>query len=74
MTLEAWGGGVGTQLLLGVQDHARELGRHTLELWVLHDNERAIRVYQRSGWVGTSEMKQDASSGRREQRFVQHIR
>jgi RimJ/RimL family protein N-acetyltransferase len=70
----AWGGGVGTQLLLGVQDHARVLGRNTLELWVLHDNERAIRVYQRSGWVGTGELKQDSSSGRREQRFVRHIR
>jgi RimJ/RimL family protein N-acetyltransferase len=71
---KAWGGGVGTQLLLGVQDHARELGRNTLELWVLHDNERAIRVYQRSGWVDTGEVKQDASSGRRERRFVRHIR
>jgi ribosomal protein S18 acetylase RimI-like enzyme len=50
---DAWCSGVGTRLLLMAEDHAREIGRETLELWVINDNERAIRVYERSGWVGT---------------------
>jgi ribosomal protein S18 acetylase RimI-like enzyme len=67
---DAWGTGVGSRLLLGVVDHAREIGRETLELWVINDNERAIRVYERSGWVGTGEVKRVPSSGRLERRFL----
>jgi ribosomal protein S18 acetylase RimI-like enzyme len=70
---EAWGSGVGTRLLLSVEDHAREIGRETLELWVINDNERAIRVYRRSGWVGTEEVQRDTSSGRLERRFIRHL-
>jgi len=70
---DAWGSGVGTRLLLSADDHAREIGRETLELWVINDNERAIRVYERSGWVGTEEVERDTSSGRLERRFVRHI-
>ena len=69
-----WGGGVGSHLLLIAEKHAREIGRETLELWVIDDNERAIRVYERSGWVGTEEVKRDMSSGRLERRFLRHIR
>lgn len=71
---DAWGGGVGSRLLLSVDEHARELGRDTLELWVINDNERAIRVYERSGWVGTEEVQRDASSGRLERRFLKDVR
>ncbi|TWP47995.1 GNAT family N-acetyltransferase [Lentzea tibetensis] len=63
---------MGSHLLLSAEDHAREIGRETLELWVINDNERAIRVYARSGWVGTEEVQQ--SSGRLERRFVRRIR
>lgn len=71
---DMWGRGVGSHLLLSAEDHAREMGRETLELWVIDDNVRAIRVYERSGWVGTEEMKRDTSSGRLERRFLRHIR
>ncbi|MEU7909086.1 GNAT family N-acetyltransferase [Actinoplanes sp. NPDC049118] len=70
----AWGGGVGSRLLVGVADHARAIGRERLELWVIDDNERAIRVYERSGWAGTATVKRDPSSGRLERRFVRHVR
>lgn len=68
----AWGGGVAGLLLRGVADHARALGLGGLELWVINDNERAIRVYERSGWVGTEELLRDPASGRLERRFVRH--
>lgn len=71
---DAWGGGVATRLLLSAEDHARQIGRRTLELWVIADNERAIRVYERSGWVGTEEVQRDPSSGRLERRFLRHLR
>lgn len=61
---DVWGCGVGSLLLLSAEDHAREIGRETLELWVINDNERAIGVYERSGWLGTDEVKRDTSSGR----------
>lgn len=69
---DAWGGGVGSHLLLSVEEHAREIGRDTLELWVINDNERAIRVYERSGWLGTDEVQRDA--GRLERRFLKRVR
>jgi GNAT superfamily N-acetyltransferase len=48
---DAWGGGVGTRLLHSAEDHAREIGRETLELWVINDNERVPSVFTRDrGW------------------------
>lgn len=70
---DVWGCGVGSRLLLSAEDHAREIGRETLELWVINDNERAIGVYERSGWLGTDEVKRDTSSGRLERRFLRHV-
>ena len=69
----AWGRGVGSQLLFSVEDHARALGRGTLELWVIHDNDRAIAVYERSGWTGTQDVQRDPASGRLERRFVRDL-
>jgi ribosomal protein S18 acetylase RimI-like enzyme len=71
---DAWGCGIGSRLLLSAEDHAREIGRETRELWVMSDNERAIRVYERSGWLGTAEVKRDTPSGRLERRFLRHVR
>lgn len=70
----AWGCGVGSRLLVTAEDHAREIGRGTLELWVINDNERAIRVYERSGWLRTDEVQRDSPSGRLERRFLRHLR
>jgi GNAT superfamily N-acetyltransferase len=44
---DAWGSGVGTRLLHSAEDHAREIGRETLELWVINDNERVPSVFTR---------------------------
>jgi len=71
---DAWGCGVASRLLLAAEDQARELGRETLELWVIDDNARAIGVYERAGWVGTEEVQRDPSSGRVERRFLRHLR
>jgi len=71
---DAWGCGVGSHLLLSAEDHARKIGRETLELWVINDNQRAIRVYERSGWLGTDEVKRATPSGRLERRFLRHLR
>ncbi|MCG8919551.1 GNAT family N-acetyltransferase [Actinokineospora sp. PR83] len=70
---DAWGSGVGSRLLQDVEQHAREVGREVLELWVINDNERAIGVYERAGWVGTDEVERDPASGRLERRFLRHI-
>ena len=70
---EAWGTGVASHLLVSAEEHARELGRQTLELWVINDNERAIRVYERAGWVATQVVKRDTPEGRLERRFLRHL-
>ena len=70
---DAWGTGVASHLLLSAEEHAREMGRETLELWVIDDNERAIRVYERAGWVSTQDVKRDTSEGRLERRFLRRI-
>lgn len=71
---DAWGCGVASRLLLTAEDQARQLGRETLELWVIDDNARAIGVYERAGWVGTDEVRRDPTSGRLERRFLRHLR
>lgn len=70
---DAWGTGVASQLLLSAEGHARRTGRETLELWVINDNERAIRVYERAGWVATHMVKRDTPEGRLERRFLRHL-
>lgn len=70
---EAWGSGVGTGLLLAAEGHARAIGRAVLELWVIDDNERAVRFYRRSGFTSTAETARAPSSGRLERRFVRHL-
>jgi GNAT superfamily N-acetyltransferase len=70
---DAWGGGVARRLLLGAEDHARLIGRHTLELWVIDDNHRAIGLYEDAGFVGTDEVSRDATSGRVERRYLRQL-
>ena len=67
---EMWGRGIGGRLLVSAEDHARQIGQQSLELWVINDNERAIRVYERFGFVATHELKRDSKSGRLERRFL----
>jgi ribosomal protein S18 acetylase RimI-like enzyme len=65
-----WGGGVAGRLLGDVVSRARESARSTVDLWVYDDNARAVAVYERSGWAGTTDVRTHPRSGRSERRFT----
>ncbi len=46
----SWGRGVGPSLHDEALRHVRELGSSEIHLWVLEDNWRARRFYERRGW------------------------
>jgi ribosomal protein S18 acetylase RimI-like enzyme len=48
---EAWGTGVGQALMTTALEHFRADGFPQATLWVLEDNPRARRFYERSGWT-----------------------
>ena len=50
---DRWGCGAATQLMEHVEDRLRAEGFVTAVLWVLDDNPRARRFYERQGWVAT---------------------
>ncbi|HET8893727.1 MAG TPA: GNAT family N-acetyltransferase [Gaiellaceae bacterium] len=55
---EAWGSGAATVLMRTAVKTLRELGYREAVLWVLDDNPRARRFYEREGWAldgGTKE-------------------
>jgi ribosomal protein S18 acetylase RimI-like enzyme len=68
-----WGSGVASELLTCVDAEARALGFDALQLWVIDDNQRAIAVYERAGWISTAQTKRDTSSSRLERRFVKRL-
>jgi ribosomal protein S18 acetylase RimI-like enzyme len=70
---DAWGRGVSSQLLRAVEKRAREMDRKMLELWVIDDNERAISVYEKNGFVSTDDTKDDSSSARTERRLLKQL-
>ena len=70
---DSWGKGVASALLVSAEAHARNIGRAALELWVINDNDRALRVYERSGFVDTEQVKRDESSGQIERRLLKQI-
>ena len=47
---EHWGTGLAGELHDRALDAARELGSERCHLWVLEDNRRARRFYERRGW------------------------
>jgi ribosomal protein S18 acetylase RimI-like enzyme len=53
----AWGSGAGTALMAAGVEALRESGCRDVILWVLEDNPRARRFYEREGWRpdGTAE-------------------
>jgi GNAT superfamily N-acetyltransferase len=48
---EAWGSGAGPALMKVATEGLREDGFRTAFLWVLEDNPRARRFYEREGWA-----------------------
>jgi GNAT superfamily N-acetyltransferase len=46
----AWGTGLGRELIVEVERRLREQGFSGAELWVLEDNPRARRFYEAAGW------------------------
>lgn len=47
---EAWGGGAGPALMAAALGALRSLAFRSAALWVLDDNPRARRFYEREGW------------------------
>ena len=62
---EAWGTGAGTALMRAGLDLMREAGYAEAILWVLEDNPRARRFYEREGWRFDEAFKDDDVLGRR---------
>jgi ribosomal protein S18 acetylase RimI-like enzyme len=60
---EAWGSGAGAALMAAGLEALRELGFDQASLWVLDDNPRARRFYEREGWALDDARKQDEFLG-----------
>jgi GNAT superfamily N-acetyltransferase len=60
---EAWGSGVGSALMAAGIDALRESGYREVILWVLEDNPRARRFYEREGWTLDGSHKEDQFLG-----------
>ncbi|MGH9278155.1 MAG: GNAT family N-acetyltransferase [Acidimicrobiales bacterium] len=59
----SWGTGIGTALLHAAVRHLKELGFAEAVLWVLEENGRARRFYEREGWAGDGAVKEDQRPG-----------
>jgi ribosomal protein S18 acetylase RimI-like enzyme len=62
---EAWGSGAGPALMRAGVDGLREAGYGEAILWVLDDNPRARRFYEREGWQLDGGRKEDDFLGLR---------
>ena len=71
---EAWGGGAGPALMRAGVDAMREAGHRDAVLWVLEDNPRARRFYEREGWELDGNRKEDEFLGRRVAELRHRIR
>ena len=60
---EAWGSGAGTALLAAGVEELRRQGYAEASLWVLEDNPRARRFYEREGWTLDGARKEDEFLG-----------
>lgn len=55
----AWGRGLGDQLLAAAEERLRQRGSRRAFLWVIADNPRARRLYERRGWVEQGEVRRE---------------
>jgi GNAT superfamily N-acetyltransferase len=65
VTPEHWDTGAGRALMAGALDALREAGFGEAVLWVLEDNPRARRFYERAGWTADGAVKEDEFLGTR---------
>lgn len=59
VTPGSWRSGVGRRLMAASLDHLVQAGFDRAILWVLSDNERAIRFYEATGWRADGASKSD---------------
>jgi ribosomal protein S18 acetylase RimI-like enzyme len=57
------GAGAGPALMRAGRDGLRELGFHQASLWVIEENARARRFYEREGWVRSGAVREKELSG-----------
>lgn len=50
-----WGKGIGGRMLAFIEEYAKSLGLKQIYLHVLHDNERAMRLYVKNGYEAVPE-------------------
>ena len=60
---EAWGSGAGPELMAAGLEELRARGHRDAILWVLEDNPRARRFYEREGWTLDGAEKRDEFLG-----------
>jgi GNAT superfamily N-acetyltransferase len=60
---EAWGGGAGPALMAAALDALRAEGFRIAVLWVLEDNPRARRFYEREGWTADGTRREEELLG-----------
>jgi len=60
---DAWGSGAGTALMAAGVDVLRESGCREVILWVLEDNPRARRFYEKHGWAPDGATKRGTHLG-----------
>jgi GNAT superfamily N-acetyltransferase len=60
---DRWGTGVGRALLAAAETALRDGGCRAATLWVLRDNDRARRFYDRAGWAPDGTEKTDEVAG-----------
>lgn len=71
---DKWGYGLGCSLLNFMIERLSNDGYRSICLWVVEQNERAIRLYQRNGFVSEGKIKADPKhSGIQELRFKRNI-
>ncbi len=73
---DQWGAGIGQELMATVLEHMHGDGFVDAILWVLADNPRTHRFYERSGWIADGQVKEEDWLGStiREVRFRTSLR
>lgn len=69
---EHWSSGVGRALWLEARRRLQEAGHHSVTLWVLRENGRAIRFYRAAGFSAEAHTEKELQRGGRTLREVRY--